>query len=128
MRLATTSGAWPFDPAQWQAWLSEPECLPFFLQRGDQDIGHFALRARDGQRHLSWVIIRASQRGGLGRALLDQAVDAARSAGATRLTLNVLHSNTRALHLYSAYGFTPLSEEGGKVHMALPLGPDHGLS
>jgi len=60
--------------------------------------GDVSLAIRDGYRGL-----------GLGRALLDTAVDWARAVGLAKLTLGVFPTNTRAVGLYRAAGFV---EEG----------------
>ena len=43
---------------------------------------------------------------GLGRRLLDTAVDFVRSKGATAIVLDTMHSMTRAIAFYEAHGFT----------------------
>ena len=43
---------------------------------------------------------------GLGKRLLDAAVDFARSRGARRIVLDTLHEMTRAIAFYEAHGFT----------------------
>jgi putative acetyltransferase len=60
--------------------------------------GDVSLAIRDGFRGL-----------GLGRALLDTAVDWGRAVGLAKLTLGVFPSNARAIALYRAAGFV---EEG----------------
>lgn len=122
MRLATSSGLWPFDADQWRGWLREPGLHAYFLRRDGQDAGHFALRARGKDRHLSWVIVPPAHRGGTGRALLTCAAEEARALGASVLTLNVFSNNARAGHLYRSFGFAPVSEQSGKIAMRLDLG------
>jgi ribosomal protein S18 acetylase RimI-like enzyme len=46
------------------------------------------------------------QRQGLGNRLLAEAIEEARRRGAHRLTLHVLQTNTSAIHLYEALGFS----------------------
>jgi ribosomal protein S18 acetylase RimI-like enzyme len=48
---------------------------------------------------------------GLGRALLDAALDAAREAGAPHIELTTSEDDTEALALYESSGFT--NREGG---------------
>lgn len=78
----------------------------------------------------------AAQGAGVGRALIEAAVEQARARGARKLTLRVLGSNTRALALYERAGFvvegTLVAEyllEGRPVDdllMALHLDADQG--
>jgi ribosomal protein S18 acetylase RimI-like enzyme len=48
----------------------------------------------------------ARQGGGIGRLLIEAAVDEARRRGATKLSLRVLEPNARARALYASCGFT----------------------
>jgi ribosomal protein S18 acetylase RimI-like enzyme len=68
------------------------------------------------------IAIRAAHRGdGLGRALMEVAVDWARAVGLAKLTLGVFPSNAAALALYRGMGFV---EEGVlRGHLVLPAGP-----
>jgi ribosomal protein S18 acetylase RimI-like enzyme len=90
----------------------------------DQVVGNLMVERRRGryESHRGDVsmAIRKGFRGiGLGRALLDTAVDWARAVGITKLTLGVFPSNRPAIALYRAVGF----EEEGVLHGHLRL-PD----
>ncbi len=50
--------------------------------------------------------------GGIGRALLESAMETARAAGATRMDLNTGETDTAARALYESIGFT--NREGGE--------------
>jgi RimJ/RimL family protein N-acetyltransferase len=67
------------------------------------------------------ISIRSGYRGeGLGRALIDTAVDWARAVGLRKLSLGVFPGNTAAVALYRAAGFV---EEGVlRRHLHLPAG------
>lgn len=67
------------------------------------------------------ISIRAGCRGeGLGRALMDTAVDWARAVGLRKLTLGVFPGNAGAIALYRSVGFV---EEGVlRAHLHLPAG------
>jgi ribosomal protein S18 acetylase RimI-like enzyme len=58
------------------------------------------------------------RRAGVARALLHHTVDAARAAGAHRLSLQTETDNEAALALYAAFGFRPV---GGLHQLSLPL-------
>jgi GNAT superfamily N-acetyltransferase len=68
---------------RWSIWTSAPDCW------------------------LEDLFVRESARGaGLGRALVDAAIDLARDRGCKRIELDVNEDNTAALALYRACGFT----------------------
>lgn len=57
--------------------------------------------------HINAMAVRPEFRGqGIGRQLLAYVLDEARSVGARRAALEVRASNTAAIGLYSAFGFT----------------------
>lgn len=125
-----------------------------YLQRlgvDRRDGGHFLLGARRGSRlvgaigceretrvkvrHLGHVIgmmVRSeARRHGVGQALLDACIDAARRAGLETLTLNVTAGNAAAVGLYEHSGFVAYGRLAraikvgavyhDKLHMALDL-------
>jgi len=51
------------------------------------------------------AVVPARQGAGIGRLLVEAAVDRARVRGARKLTLRVLANNVRARRLYESYGF-----------------------
>jgi RimJ/RimL family protein N-acetyltransferase len=88
--------------------------LALSLLVDDQVVGNLMVERQRGryQAHRGDVSLamRKEFRGlGLGRALLDTAVDWARAVGVAKLTLSVFPTNTRAIALYHAVGFV---EEG----------------
>ncbi|MDP8943157.1 MAG: GNAT family N-acetyltransferase [Actinomycetota bacterium] len=57
--------------------------------------------------HLEELYVAPERRGqGIGRALLDAAMDAARQAGAGRIDLGTSEADTAAMALYESSGFT----------------------
>jgi ribosomal protein S18 acetylase RimI-like enzyme len=63
--------------------------------------------------YLEELYVAPTRRGeGLGRALLESAMEAARGAGATRMDLNTGETDTAARALYESAGFT--NREGGE--------------
>lgn len=78
---------------------------------GDEAVG-LALLARRGQR--GWVgglgVVASRRRQGLGRALMERLLEAARSLGLTSVQLEVLSDNTSAHTLYRQLGFEDTRE------------------
>lgn len=117
----------------------EPLAYPFPWSRGNvRDSlagGHRARGLRDddgrlvayafampgvGEWHLLNLTVRPECQGeGLGRRLLDDLVDAARSDGSAWVWLEVRVSNTRAQHLYGRQGFEAVGLRKGYY----PAGP-----
>jgi len=54
---------------------------------------------------LGLMVAKSHRRLGIGRALLDEAVEWARGAGVTKLELHVFPHNEPALRLYESFGF-----------------------
>jgi GNAT superfamily N-acetyltransferase len=89
----------------------------------DRVVGNLMVERRRGpyESHRGDVSLALRQgfRGlGLGRALLDTAVDWARAVGITKLTLGVFPSNERALALYRAVGFVEEGVLRGQLRVA----------
>jgi len=88
------------------------------LLTGDRPEGLAVLRLRPSyyadarEAYLQELYVVPERRGnGLGRALLEAAIETARNAGAVHLDLNTAESDTAARALYERMGFT--SYEGG---------------
>jgi ribosomal protein S18 acetylase RimI-like enzyme len=68
--------------------------------------------------HVTDIYVRPEARGqGIGRALLAEVVEPARTAGLDHVSLEVMLRNTEARHLYERLGFVPFD-----VFMVAPLG------
>lgn len=66
-----------------------------------------SLRTDTLDAYLEELYVAPGQRGrGIGRALLEAAMDAAREAGAARIDLATSEDDTAALALYQSAGFT----------------------
>jgi putative acetyltransferase len=85
----------------------------FFAVREGEPVGCCALVAMGpGEFEVAKMAVTSSAQGlGVGRLVLQRAVDAARDAGATRLYLETNHALTPAIHLYEAIGFRNLPQE-----------------
>jgi ribosomal protein S18 acetylase RimI-like enzyme len=88
------------------------------LLAGDGPAGFAQLQLRTSlystspDAYLGELYVVPERRGaGLGRALLDAAIEAARHAGAGRMELNTSTDDTAAIGLYESTGFT--NREGG---------------
>ena len=72
-------------------------------------VGHAVLAMAAGEAHLLNLTVEAGRQGqGLGRFLLRQIVERARSGAADTLFLEARPSNLAALHLYRSEGFEPV--------------------
>ena len=113
-------GAWLLTTAEWRSVAEErrylravrrhPDAAVYVAEEAQQIVGRLSL-ARDvhpSSRHvadLGLMVAASHRRRGVGRALLEQAVDWARSAAVTKLELHVFPWNTPALSLYESFGF-----------------------
>jgi ribosomal protein S18 acetylase RimI-like enzyme len=76
------------------------------------------LQASDHVLHIAGLAVAETvQRRGVGRALMDAAVDEARRRGARRLTLRVLAPNAAARRLYEGCGFVVEGVLRGEFHL-----------
>jgi ribosomal protein S18 acetylase RimI-like enzyme len=91
-----------------------------YLLGGDPPAGVLQLRFRHAvwtgadDAHLEDLFVSAGARGsGLGRQLVEAALERARERGAARILLDTNESNEAALRLYRSVGFRSGSEESG---------------
>ncbi len=102
----------------------EPAMLTLGAWCSDGLIGAISCErdARRKVRHIGHVVgmmVRAEASGqGIGRALLDACIAAARAAGLELLTLSVTSSNAGAIRLYTNRGF----ERYGTLRRAIKIG------
>jgi L-phenylalanine/L-methionine N-acetyltransferase len=113
-------GAWLLTTAEWRSVAEErrylravrrhPDAAVFVADDRGQIVGRLSL-ARDvhpSSRHvadLGLMVAASHRRRGVGRALLEQAVEWARGAGVGKLELHVFPWNGPALALYESFGF-----------------------
>ena len=113
-------GAWLLTGAEWRSIAAErrylravrrhPDAAVYLALDGDAVVGRLSL-ARDvhpASAHvadLGLMVAATHRRRGVGRALLDQAVAWAESAGVRKLELHVFPWNRPAVALYDAFGF-----------------------
>jgi ribosomal protein S18 acetylase RimI-like enzyme len=91
-----------------------------YLLGGDPPTGVLQLRFRHAvwtgadDAHLEDLFVTAGARGsGVGRELVEAALERARERGAARILLDTNESNAAALRLYRSVGFRSGSEESG---------------
>ena len=85
----------------------------FFAVRQGEPVGCGALiPLAVGEYEVAKMAVTSTAQGsGIGRLMLQAAVDAARTAGATRLYLETNHALLPAIHLYESLGFRHLPPE-----------------
>lgn len=117
------------------ALISGPGGFALLVEEGDRPVGFILCRAMAGEAEvLTLAVDPAARRRGLGRALVEAALGAARMAGAEAMFLEVAHDNAPALALYEAAGFAHAGVRRGyyarglegsadAVVMRLDLGP-----
>lgn len=115
--------------------ISGPGGFALLVEEGDRPVGFILCRAMAGEAEvLTLAVDPAARRRGLGRALVEAALGAARMAGAEAMFLEVAHDNAPALALYEAAGFARAGVRRGyyarglegsadAVVMRLDLGP-----
>lgn len=101
-------------------WLADPRCALWLAEvaPGNAPVGYTVVAppdlpsadpARDVELKRIYLLGRF-QGGGLGRAMLAQAVEHARSAGMARLLLGVYAGNAAAIGFYRRQGFEQVAE------------------
>jgi GNAT superfamily N-acetyltransferase len=99
------------------------------LVAGRPAVGFAALQRLDGDVHLEQLSVHPSAgRRGLGTALLDAAVRAARDAGASRMTLTTYADVPWNGPWYAARGFTEVAEPGPGLAARLAAEAAAGLT
>jgi RimJ/RimL family protein N-acetyltransferase len=113
-------GAWLLTTAEWRSITDErrylravrrhPDAAVYLAEDADAVVGRLSL-ARDvhpASAHvadLGLMVAATHRRRGVGRALLEQAVEWAESAGVRKLELHVFPWNEPAIALYRSFGF-----------------------
>jgi ribosomal protein S18 acetylase RimI-like enzyme len=84
--------------------------------------GHVMVQRRAGRRYahvgeIAILVSNAQRGGGLGRSLMEMAIDWSRVVGLAKLTLRVFPDNQRAISLYRSLGFQDEGLLTGEVRM-----------
>jgi len=126
LALVNPGAKQPFDPMEWlEIWLNEPSDAAYYLlDATGAEKGFFALRVGIGpeQRHLVFVYLDPSVRGGGGAELIAHVETAAHELQALTITLKVELDNAPALALYQGAGFEELGRRNGMATMRKDLG------
>ncbi len=125
LALVNPNAIYPFDPLEWQEkWLGDLDDKSFYvLDETGREVGFFAMRVGIGPevRHLSYVFLEESVRGGAGAQLAMLIEEAARSLDALSISLKVELDNAPALNLYRSAGYEELGRSGGMATMRRDL-------
>jgi ribosomal protein S18 acetylase RimI-like enzyme len=108
LRMFAGAGlTWPLDTAQLDLIRSDPEMVAYTAELDGVPVGHFQIRRHPpGSARLARVIVDPARRGeGLGRALLEAAIQEAQRRGFVHMDLHVYADNAAARALYTALGF-----------------------
>jgi ribosomal-protein-alanine N-acetyltransferase len=113
-----TCFAKPWDEAAVAQFLASPDALCLVGSVADVSGGVMggmliARKAADEAELLTLAVAPACRRSGLGRALLEFAVDALRESGAKQLFLEVDEGNEAALALYRSLGARAVGRRAG---------------
>jgi GNAT superfamily N-acetyltransferase len=79
------------------------------------------LRARRSALMTDLLVVIGQRRKGIGRVLVQDAIEVARVSGAAELSLYVAKDNLPARRLYEELGFTPARDAVGQTRYSLPL-------
>ena len=105
----------PWDEAAMAQFVASPEALCLVGSTADSSGGTLgglliARKAADEAEILTFCVAPACRNAGLGRALLETAVQELRAAGAKQLFLEVDDGNEAALKLYRSLGAIPVGK------------------
>lgn len=98
-----------FSQNQLSADLSGNECQYWIIRRGAEVVGYgsMALTPVEGRLKIQQLYVEASERGGgLGRRLMDQMIELAKTREARVVWLTVNRDNQSAIGFYQQYGFS----------------------
>lgn len=106
------------------ALLRHPAGIALAGEQDDRLVGFVMAWAAAGESEILTLAVEPqARRGGVGRALMGAAMDAARAAGATEMTLDVDAGNVAAKALYLGLGFAQVGRRKG--YYAVADGPPH---
>ena len=105
--------SYPYFDAYW----SEPERLPFVIEKNDRVVGFCLIRVLDGAWSIAeFSVMPDERRNGVGRAAVEAVAERAREQGVAYLEAKVHPDNREALPFWLAIGFSEVE------------GPDTGVA
>lgn len=110
--VEASSFAQPWRRRTFESLLGRPSVDIVVAESDGRVDGYAVVRSTVGESELANLAVSPARRGaGLGRALLREAVEAARSRGATWIFLAVRTSNADAAKLYRRFGFQEIGAQ-----------------
>jgi len=105
----------PWREKSFKQEIANPKAFLYVAAGKDEDVlGYYDIWVYAGEGHLLNICVAPGhRRKGLGKALLEHALAAARGAGAREIYLEVRRSNDAAINLYEKYGFVKLGVRKG---------------
>lgn len=111
-QVEASSFAQPWRRRTFESLLGRPSVDVVVAESDGRVDGYAVVRSTVGESELANLAVSPARRGaGLGRALLREAVEAARSRGATWIFLAVRASNAGAARLYRRCGFQEIGAQ-----------------
>ena len=93
-------------------WHTDPDITGHVLLRDSVPVAYGELWVEDHEAELAHLVVDpALRRQGLGRALAERLVEAARAQGLTQVFIRVRPDNAVAITCYATVGFVPVSAE-----------------
>ena len=117
--LARYPEEWDITAEQEKAWVnrlrSSPDTLGFTCYIGDEIAGYCEISFRSGMKtshraSIAIAILKDYWNLGIGSAMFEELIAAARKHGTEIMELEFIEGNERAKHLYEKFGFRVVSE------------------
>lgn len=112
--IEASSAIHPWGPSAFERELSEPQARWLVAEQDQAILGFGGVRCLGEEAQVYELAVSPGARQhGVGRAMLAALIAAAEHAGCQRMTLEVASDNHAAIHLYTTFGFRPVSRRRG---------------